>query len=221
MTIASEITRLQWAKADIKTSIENKGVPIPSNAKLDTYSTYVDQISTNCVFTDSLQLAWYVVSTTSNTPRIAWFVSWDDNNTFYWAFISEVTASSVHELYLVWAKKVTWNDMQYYKNQKVTISKNNYFTPEWAQFYKKDWALRAFFFCESSVSPYWNYWYQADWNLLTNQVTMQYVWRNESDTQLPSGADTTWYTQITTNSWIKSIDWYNHSNYYFIWITTK
>lgn len=45
MTIASEITRLNTAKADIKTAIEAKGVSVPTNAKLDTYDTYVSQIS--------------------------------------------------------------------------------------------------------------------------------------------------------------------------------
>lgn len=46
MDIASEITRLQTAKADIKTAIEAKGVTVPSSAKLDTYDTYIDQIQT-------------------------------------------------------------------------------------------------------------------------------------------------------------------------------
>ena len=42
MSIASEIERLQQAKSGIKTSIENKGVTVPSSALLDTYSTYID-----------------------------------------------------------------------------------------------------------------------------------------------------------------------------------
>ena len=46
MSIASEITRLQTAKADIKDSIEAKGVTVPSNASIDTYDTYIDQIQT-------------------------------------------------------------------------------------------------------------------------------------------------------------------------------
>lgn len=46
MSIATEITRLQTAKANIKTSIENKGVTVPSNATLSNYSTYIDQITT-------------------------------------------------------------------------------------------------------------------------------------------------------------------------------
>lgn len=44
MSVATEITRLSNAKAALKTSIQNKGVTVPSSAKLDTYSTYVDQI---------------------------------------------------------------------------------------------------------------------------------------------------------------------------------
>lgn len=45
MSIATEIQRLQTAKADIKTSIENKGVIVPPTATLDKYSDYVDQIT--------------------------------------------------------------------------------------------------------------------------------------------------------------------------------
>jgi len=46
MSIASEITRLQNAKASIKASIENKGVTVPSATKLDGYSTLIDSIQT-------------------------------------------------------------------------------------------------------------------------------------------------------------------------------
>lgn len=45
MSIASEISRLQTAKSDIKTAIEAKGVTVPSSAKIDTYDDYVSQIS--------------------------------------------------------------------------------------------------------------------------------------------------------------------------------
>ena len=44
MSIATEITRLQGAKADLKTAIEAKGVTVPSSAKIDEYDTYVSQI---------------------------------------------------------------------------------------------------------------------------------------------------------------------------------
>lgn len=44
MSIASEITRLQTAKANLKTAIEGKGVTVPSSAKLDAYPALVDSI---------------------------------------------------------------------------------------------------------------------------------------------------------------------------------
>lgn len=46
MSIADEIQRLQDAKSDIKTAIENKGVTVPSTAKLDTYNSYINSITT-------------------------------------------------------------------------------------------------------------------------------------------------------------------------------
>ena len=45
MSVASEITRLQGAKASIKSAIEAKGVTVPSNALLDSFATYIAQIS--------------------------------------------------------------------------------------------------------------------------------------------------------------------------------
>lgn len=45
MSIATEITRIQGAKADLKTSIEAKGVVVPSATLIDGYAALVDQIS--------------------------------------------------------------------------------------------------------------------------------------------------------------------------------
>lgn len=44
MSVTSEITRLQNAKADLKTAIEGKGVTVPSSTKLDGYADLVDSI---------------------------------------------------------------------------------------------------------------------------------------------------------------------------------
>lgn len=44
MAISDEITRLQAAKADLKTAIEGKGVTVPSSTKLDGYADLVDSI---------------------------------------------------------------------------------------------------------------------------------------------------------------------------------
>lgn len=56
MSIASEITRLQNAKASIKTSIENKGVTVPSATKLDGYSTLIDSIQTGITPTGTISI---------------------------------------------------------------------------------------------------------------------------------------------------------------------
>ena len=44
MSIATEITRLQTAKADIKSAIEAKGVTVPASALLDDYADLVESI---------------------------------------------------------------------------------------------------------------------------------------------------------------------------------
>ena len=42
MTIADQITRLNNAKAAIKQSIENKGVTVGEDVKLDKYADYIE-----------------------------------------------------------------------------------------------------------------------------------------------------------------------------------
>ena len=44
MAISDEITRIQGAKADLRTSIQAKGVTVPASAKIDAYPDYVDAI---------------------------------------------------------------------------------------------------------------------------------------------------------------------------------
>lgn len=46
MSVATEITRIQGAKADLKTSIEAKGVTVPSATLISGYAALVDQIET-------------------------------------------------------------------------------------------------------------------------------------------------------------------------------
>lgn len=46
MSVQSEVTRLTNAKSALKTSIENKGVTVPTTTKLEGYSALVDAIQT-------------------------------------------------------------------------------------------------------------------------------------------------------------------------------
>lgn len=92
MSIATEISRLQGAKADIKTAIEGKGVSVPSSALLDSYPDYIDAIQqgggdeehtyTGHVDTAGLTaLGW-------DSDDIQWLqdhVWWDAEDDAYWA----------------------------------------------------------------------------------------------------------------------------------------
>ena len=55
MSVASEIARLQNAKASIKTAIENKGVTV-GDIKLDAYSAKIDEISAGVEPTGTLEI---------------------------------------------------------------------------------------------------------------------------------------------------------------------
>lgn len=68
MSIASEITRLQNAKASIKTSIENKGVEVSSSAKLDSYSLFIDDVPYVYDYINTT-----LVSNTSNNQPPMWY----------------------------------------------------------------------------------------------------------------------------------------------------
>lgn len=46
MSVENQIDRINQAKLDLRTAIQNQGVTVPDDAKIDTYSTYVDGIST-------------------------------------------------------------------------------------------------------------------------------------------------------------------------------
>ena len=50
MAISDQISRLQSSKSSIKSSIEGKGVSVPTDAKLDAYNTYIDQIKTQGLY---------------------------------------------------------------------------------------------------------------------------------------------------------------------------
>lgn len=76
MSIATEIQRLQTAKADIKTAIEGKGVTVPSSTKLDGYASLIDLIQqggdglTNEVKQALLNMAQNLAYTTPNAQEL-------------------------------------------------------------------------------------------------------------------------------------------------------
>ena len=78
MSIASEITRLQGAKSSIKSAIEAKGVTVPSNALIDSFATYIAQISGG----GSTSTTYNTYSPKYNSDNTA------SNNTYYSRFFA-------------------------------------------------------------------------------------------------------------------------------------
>ena len=80
MSIATEISRIQQAKADIKSSIEAKGVTVPSAALIDDYSDYVDAIQTGggggTPIVESVDVSDYTGGATFNFLKQITDVNW-------------------------------------------------------------------------------------------------------------------------------------------------
>ena len=121
MSIASEIQRLQQAKASIKTSVWWKWVTIPDNIKLDDYWTYIDCIKTtdySCWTT-----AYWLKATTS----LIWYWNWwlclqyseiTDDWTVSWIFSSRwwcwSSSCDAMQMYFLWKKlwcMPSWNSV--------------------------------------------------------------------------------------------------------------
>lgn len=71
MSVADQITRINTAKADIKTAIEAKGVTVPSSAKIDTYDDYIAAIPTQSDLTfNKCQYLFYKGRLLNNADQI-------------------------------------------------------------------------------------------------------------------------------------------------------
>lgn len=176
MTIASEIQRLQEAKASMQTSIWNKWVAIPSSAKLDDYAWYIDQIQT-CGWDDILSYMSWVLSL--DWPTI--YISWSD---------------SVNNKY----GDYSWKDWEYIYLVK-PYEYDNY-SSSWAshmETYASCTALRKWASSTSNYNPemyqWWYYttthidYYYINWN------SISFYWRTWEY------RDTYWCVTLTCNNW--------------------
>lgn len=69
MSVATEITRLNNAKEDIRQAIIGKGVDVPTSANIDTYDAYIGQISTGGG-TPTYTTPFYIENTSSSTEYV-------------------------------------------------------------------------------------------------------------------------------------------------------
>lgn len=130
MTIASEITRLQWAKTTARTSIINKGVDVPTSASVEDYHTYIDQIKTSSgigTFTGSMALryiAWYGENARSNW----WCASIIYKDYMFIATLYNSTGSHSDVLYTLFMAVPPWaQDWTYVYNNNMTSGSNSYY----------------------------------------------------------------------------------------------
>lgn len=108
MTIASEIQRLQNSKNGIRDSIQNKWVTVPSDAKLDTYYSYIDQITS--WWDDILSYMSGILSINTN---MIWVSSSDNVQDRYGDF------STKNWQYLLLIKPYEYNDYSSSSNSHI------------------------------------------------------------------------------------------------------
>lgn len=99
MSIASQIQRLQNAKTSIKTSIENKGIEVPNNALIDTYSTYIDNISGGLEIQNGVKVNY---KATSGIVPAGTFIKLNTlyNNSDVRTLVGEDTSTSYYQKYV-------------------------------------------------------------------------------------------------------------------------
>jgi hypothetical protein len=113
MSVASEIARLQNAKASIKTSIENKGVTV-GDGTIDTYASKIDEISTS-----SAVLGTKTITANGTYKAI------DDNLDGYSQVTVETSGVDINDYYNL-TKKRTFGNITYYIKTIPLIDTSSY-----------------------------------------------------------------------------------------------
>lgn len=225
MTIASEITRLQWAKSDIKTSIENKGVAVPSSTKLDDYAPYIDQINTWAIMMSWLTLRNVRVSWKDGSPHNYGQVSWTQGGFYYWCSVFSLEWSAANSLaYALYTyRKVDNNDLQYTYNESGGVSSGIYtWVIKNTSFWKNWTKLCAYFFVDTSRSSNWITLWKAEWDYTTTgSATVSQIASGTSYNLSDYGVDLTGYTEVTTSEWVTSANGNEIDDDAYIYLTLK
>ena len=91
MSIAIDLARIQLAKTNIKTSIEGKGVTVPSSSKIDEYSILIDTIptgggSSTSTIVETPGFVPAVFSRLTNKPVVNTQYNWQSDGTFVFLY---------------------------------------------------------------------------------------------------------------------------------------
>ena len=138
MTIASEIQRLQGAKADIKTAIENKWVSVPAETTLSWYSSYIDAIDTGSI--DAIFMpasivipdAFYNKKYRVDIPANWWDTYTADENTYYHYFrVRDDSTTAYSDYHLCVRIKTPWNDPTIVESQAYGTDRFSWRAVDW------------------------------------------------------------------------------------------
>ena len=239
MTIASEITRLQWAKASARTSIINKWVDVPVAASVEDYHTYIDQIQTGSgTLISGLRLFNFEVKPSNGVqPSLIWprynsssvkWISWIEDGKYYgcslWNIKATQSTSDVYSIY-TYKKTTGGSDMDYKIQHSTNHSGSNVYNPQDPTFRTNGTNILCYFF--SGYAP-WDYAY-AVWSAYWNNYKTSSDSRSIASTGrvgnstniedyniVPAG-----YTQISTNDRVDAMTPNLKSNDSYIYITMK
>lgn len=226
MTIASEITRLQWAKATARTSIINKGVDVPTSASVEDYHTYIDQIQTWWYF-DWVKLKEYKWYDTASVPTITGYYSWEENNNQYALIVWSQNESNDNTRYRyggVWIKHTAWNDLTYYKPNSSTTYTASQYSPAMGSYFIKnstEWIIRGYVYVVTGFSSNWIHTFETVYDYRNNTCTYS-LYKTGTDSNLanvvtvPDG-----YVVVSGNAWIKSVTPFRESSAWWFYITLK
>ena len=198
MTVASEITRLQSAKANIKTAIENKWVEVPSSAKLDVYDEYINQIHQGSDFSWT---ARYVAVLDTNIPdasrlssSLSWWILWYKG----WKWLCHW---STWWWYYIWICSYwwTWYDYWYFDSRYTLVR-------QW-----RNDPLTGRLYLETSYNWWW-------WDIIeATELVNSWYWYNSS-TKISRNDGSI----IGVLNWQLVYNYYWYANYFQLaWPTTK
>jgi hypothetical protein len=220
MTIASEITRLQWAKADIKASIESKWVEVPASAKLDTYDDYISQIQGSTwyeLFTPSTLIIEDAVYNSNGGVR--WMENmWDtlspDWNTYYHYIWYEDDSSTAYETYKIWVvTKRAWQNLWFTQGLTAIDERNVHWLQRVTSTRMKKDANNVYF-SVLYIEEYDSDWHSVSWRTATyyccniTNTTAQTVtlWTIPADGSETQAQIDTMYTAWGNSCWMTSSD---------------
>lgn len=207
MTVASEIERLQTAKADMKLALENKWVIVSANAKIDSYAALINSIESSSEQVAELEEELAEANKRANINIHYWSwtnYNWDWNITgWYW-----------NDYYCL--VDMGWQ----YRPNSVRPLSNILRFDNWTK-YVFGWFLPIYWSTKSSnsrtfISPF-EYFVinKEDWTITRNRWWVNWIsvsswtytsWRRNTENAIPNQ----WWVEYSTE--YRAYYWYDYNN---------